>query len=95
MRFSTFQLLFILDVHAHEAHGGQFDVGERQKWTKIQLCNCSPAGGHLGEHRLSPALMHIHLYPPLFFLVTFPICYPFNKRYTVHERVLHSMSTLL
>ena len=31
------------------AHGGQFDVGERQKWTKIQVCNCSLAGGRLGE----------------------------------------------
>ena len=23
-------------------HGGQFDVGERQKWTKILVENCSP-----------------------------------------------------
>ena len=40
-------------VHCHPKekvlHGGQFDVGERQKWTKIQFCNCSPAGGRLGE----------------------------------------------
>ena len=30
-------------------HGGQFDVGERQKWTKILVENCSSAGERLGE----------------------------------------------
>ena len=34
-------------------HDGQFDVGERQKWTKILVENCSPAGEHTLPQKMS------------------------------------------